>query len=140
MPFRLAIFDEPTLSGDWWQIGKVLRMITECEVLNVICGGTEKIPAHLQEFAVRGYILGVWPCLDDEESVIGNILAYHKVLAQDALYVGSAPSSIYRARKAKVATLCFGDTHHSPIKETQPDYFIHSLMDTLSIIRAQIPS
>jgi phosphoglycolate phosphatase-like HAD superfamily hydrolase len=76
----------------------------------------------------------------DKEQTIRQMLDREKVAAHDAFYVGDTSDDIAHGRQAKVVTFGYMKGYNSPdrIREAKPKYMVESLLDMLSIVRANI--
>lgn len=77
----------------------------------------------------------------DKSAVINGILKRENVDARDAFYIGDTVDDIAQGKRAGVITFGYANGYNWPdlLRQAKPSYLIDSLVDALSIVRAQIP-
>jgi phosphoglycolate phosphatase-like HAD superfamily hydrolase len=121
---------------------KLLCFLQQCGItLVLVSAGPKEIVRHVERMNIAHLFDRMCFEATDKSAVINGILQRENVDAHDAFYVGDTVGDIVQGKRAGVITFGYTNGYHWPdlLRQAKPKYLVDSLLDVLSIVRAQIP-
>ena len=121
----------------------LLCFLQQCGIpLIIVSAAPKETIRHLKRMNITRFFDRICFEVRDKSVVIGELLKREKVSAGDAFFVGDTTDDIAQGKLAGVTTFGYAEGYNSldRLREASPRYLVNSLLDVLSIVRAQIPA
>jgi phosphoglycolate phosphatase-like HAD superfamily hydrolase len=121
---------------------KLLCFLQQCGIpLVLVSAAPKEIVRHIERMKISHFFDRMCFEARDKGTLIDEILKRENVDARDAFYVGDTVDDIAQGKRAGVVTFGYASGYNWPdlLRQAKPSYLVDSLLDVLSIVRAQIP-